>query len=557
MAKRGGGAPGSARQFFKKAKSVTLLDDTGDDGIATASASSSIPSKPSTFMLAGPKDAETALGWIGTVLAALSATWPSAVDRLLACLGRGIDIVTDYSGVGMPEHFFSMLTKTVQAKFPNSGVNRGCVKFLRASDCNQDCRRVLCNSNPGPQCILGDLTHRAPDQFLQKVKAMWGEMSCEFAKRKQVGEDKRVLVNDLGRQLALAAAEVAKESATAEVFPNDFASNAHLGGINSKDLCFKHDMLCSVFPGVHDRLVNGRICIAIAGMVCKDWSIRGSRMGFLGPSFLPWICWIREMLILLPVIIIAECTTLFDHETFAAAVACHYTLVSLVFSPTDVGMPVERIRKYMVLRRTTVCKSLMDFTPEGFGRVFFRQVKINGDVFYRAPAEMVEQLVAAMAKRMHLPAMPGRPWQWLQVAAQGTKARLEKALEHIQVKSQGRQLEALHLDVAQNIKFTAPTPFIPALLPNSIIYSTQFKRVMLAYEHMEVMGMGVFVDTDDETKCPFKELVMHESVKPKMIAQWAGNSMAASAVGTVTLYALCFSEIATAANQRQAHDSAL
>ena len=151
-------------------------------------------------------------------------------------------------------------------------------------------------------------------------------------------------------------------------------------------------MLRSVFPGVHDRLVNGRICIAIAGMVCKDWSIRGSRMGFLGPSFLPWICWIREMLILLPVIIIAECTTLFDHETFAAAVACHYTLVSLVFSPTDVGMPVERIRKYMVLRRTTVCKSLMDFTPEGFGRVFFRQVKINGDVFYRAPAEMVEQL---------------------------------------------------------------------------------------------------------------------------------------------------------------------
>ena len=136
-------------------------------------------------MLAGPKDAETALGWIGTVLAALSATWPSAVDRLLACLGRGIDIVTDYSGVGMPEHFFSMLTTTVQAKFPNSGVNRGCVKFLRASDCNQDCRRVLCNSNPGPQCILGDLTHRAPDQFLQKVKAMWGEMSCEFAKRKQ------------------------------------------------------------------------------------------------------------------------------------------------------------------------------------------------------------------------------------------------------------------------------------------------------------------------------------------------------------------------------------
>ncbi len=59
MAKRGGGAPDSARQCFKKAKSVTLLDDTGDDGIATASASSSIPSN---FMLAGPKDAETAFG---------------------------------------------------------------------------------------------------------------------------------------------------------------------------------------------------------------------------------------------------------------------------------------------------------------------------------------------------------------------------------------------------------------------------------------------------------------------------------------------------------------
>jgi hypothetical protein len=360
MATRGGGAPDSARQCFKKSKSATLLDDTGDDGIATASASSSTPS---TFMLVGPKIAEAALGWIGSVLAALSAAWPSAVDRLLACLGRGIDIVTDYSGVGMPEHFFSMLTKTVQAKFPNSGVNRGCLKFLRASDCNQDCRRVLCNSNPGPQCVLGDLTHRAPGQFLQKVKAMWGEMSREFARRKQAGEDKRLLVNDLGRQIALATAEVAKESATADVFPNEFANNAHLGGINSKELCFMHDMLCSVLPGVHDRLVNGRICIAIAGMVCTDWSIRGSRMGLLGPRLLPWICWIREMLIVLTVVITAECTTLFDHETFAAAVDCHYTLVSLVFSPTDVGMPVERIRKYMVLRMTTVCKSFMDFTP--------------------------------------------------------------------------------------------------------------------------------------------------------------------------------------------------
>ena len=301
--------------------------------------------------------------------------------------------------------------------------------------------------------------------------------------------------------------------------------------------------------------------MAVAGMTCTDWSSRGPRLGFLGDSFLAWIFWVREMLILMPVLIIGECTIHFNHQAFAGIMRGYYELGAVIFSPSDVGLPCERQRKYMILRRIGSCSPLVPFSLKGFGATMYRQVKANGDMYYQAPASLVNEFIVRLAAKMHLPPVNrgGQPWAWIQVASRGLEKRLSASLRRISDKVGGHALlEALHIDIAQTENFTGASPYIPALLPNSVMYSTVLRRPMLCQEHLEVMGMGIFMDESqqaeqDPGKCPFMPLVTDASdlafLSPTRIAKLVGNSMVAVAVGSVIVFALSFSDFSEVTHQ--------
>ena len=240
-----------------------------------------------------------------------------------------------------------------------------------------------------------------------------------------------------------------------------------------------------------------------------------------------------------------ECARGSDHQTGVKHLRDKFDVFALELCSTIFGSPCSRQRKYMILRRIGSCSPLVPFSLKGFGATMYRQVKANGDMYYQAPASLVNEFIVRLAAKMHLPPVNrgGQPWAWIQVASRGLKKRLSASLRRISDKVGGHALlEALHIDIAQTENFTGARPYIPALLPNSVVYSTVLRRPMLCQEHLEVMGMGIFMDESqqaeqDPSKCPFMPLVTDASdpdfLSPTRIAKLVGNSMVAAAVGSV------------------------
>ena len=279
----------------------------------------------------GPRDRQVVLHFMALTLTSRQAASPDAVTRLVGMCKRGIDVFTDYSGLGMPDHVFNMLRCELLKQYPHEVTSLECVRLLRASDVDEVCKTVLCRSVPGPQCVLGNILARAPEPLLSKIKDMWSEANREFQAKLAQGEDRRELVDILGQEMAVTAGDAVRE----DVFGagSDRAAAGELMAY-----CFKHQRMCQIFPGQDERKITGRCAVAVAGMTCADWSSRGPRLGFFGDSFLAWIFWVREMLILMPVLIIGECTIHFNHQAFAGIVRGYYELGAAIFSPSDVGL---------------------------------------------------------------------------------------------------------------------------------------------------------------------------------------------------------------------------
>ena len=73
-------------------------------------------------------------------------------------------------------------------------------------------------------------------------------------------------------------------------------------------LFFKHRQFCQY------QVIEGFISLIVAGISCIDWSTRGSRLCTLGKGVLPFLAFVRDLLITLPDIAVLECTKLYSHE---------------------------------------------------------------------------------------------------------------------------------------------------------------------------------------------------------------------------------------------------
>lgn len=111
----------------------------------------------------------------------------------------GLNLNTDYSGLGGPEVALQQVLLAVQEERPSI---QDCVVVSKAGDLLAHCRSVLLqHSGPSkPKCVFGDSLDRCPPQLLKRVqnmqKAIWKRANTALAK----GRAKREVIESLGNQ---------------------------------------------------------------------------------------------------------------------------------------------------------------------------------------------------------------------------------------------------------------------------------------------------------------------------------------------------------------------
>ena len=81
-----------------------------------------------------------------------------------------------------------------------------------------------------------------------------------------------------------------------------------------------------------------------------DFSLKGKRLAELGPTFVVFLCWCSQRLLLQEDIVVQENVPLFPAELLHRFLGCQYFVESVVFGPNELGWGVQRRRRWSVLR---------------------------------------------------------------------------------------------------------------------------------------------------------------------------------------------------------------
>ena len=179
------------------------------------------------------------------------------------------------------------------------------------------------------QCVHGNILDRCPEE-LAEVLAELREKYMHLA----VDE---MSVEEAGLAFMDEAIPCIQQSASAE-FESRHTVTAP---------CSMHKKACPVLP---PRSIEGirPLRAHIAGICCQDWSSMGHRQRWLGKGTEVLLTWCRERLMSDDSIVIVECVSQFDSETLRRILQEKFRMVCLDFSPSMLGEPVERHRKYMI-----------------------------------------------------------------------------------------------------------------------------------------------------------------------------------------------------------------
>ena len=202
----------------------------------------------------GPKSVADSFNWalhfIGSMyLLGLLSIGIDLSERLLNRLRTGLQMVTDYSGMGCPEEALRLICKAFE-----EDVTAG-VSFLRAGDVNPICRAVLAAHQgfTAPFCIFGDILQRCPPAILKKVQRISEKMKARARNAMARGMDHKSAMSKYALMFMNKGMEAMMES---------------IGDFNPADCvahCFKHAQQCRMFPDNGDGQNGSRLRGCVAG----------------------------------------------------------------------------------------------------------------------------------------------------------------------------------------------------------------------------------------------------------------------------------------------------
>ena len=459
--------------------------------------------------LPGPLDPEESMLWAVADLRGLTiqglkwfqCDFGRAARRRI---NQGIALTTDYSGIGCPEEalrqFFSS-SEFLALRLGEDWDPAGEAKCycLRAGDMSKHCRTILANpySRFSPQCLHGDIMERCPKKLKERMEKMRQRALDLVQKAQERGKPKESeALLEVGRNLVRKIAKFMLQGTAAS--HETALLNAH---------CYKCKKNCSVIQRPFEE-DDGVLRLHVAGVNCYDWSSMGQGSQWLGESLLPFVQWCKERLVMQEDLILVECVLNFDDTMLAELFAEDYDLLTLRVSPTLLGEPVERGRKYMILLR----KEKLEWHPaiakanavergslrleSAFSRLFARTLRMSGDMKFRAPQDDIAARLQTLAAAKKLPraTRSGRGWSSFQLCSQAMRdsvnAHESWLRSHI---GAGGSFDGWICNLAQRPAFMPPTQHVvPALLRKSQLWLMAKARRPLPMEMLEVQGWNIW-----------------------------------------------------------------
>lgn len=277
---------------------------------------------------------------------------------------------------------------------------------------------------------------------------------------------------------------------------------------------------------------------------------------------LPFLVWIVDLKLQDPTFVIQECTGRFDVTTFRSIMQPEFFVQNVKFCPTDLGIPVHRLRSYCFCTNKKYIVTRVPMSMECLQEVFFRKVVTDAQIFFRAPDSYVNQYLNQLAKAFNAPDIVTElkkegvnsykpehymgPGDCLRVQAHIRKAR-----------EQGQTFVCCM--PAQNEKFYKFDSACPALLRKSKIFGQTVvppptssseaaspktvSRLLTPYEHLGIQGVPVLLRRDHRLSrilpkaLTFSNIYYaRSSLVEASLASFAGNGMHLAQVGLCILF---------------------
>ena len=489
-----------------------------------------------TDVPAGPSDAHSAVHWASDSLRMLQVLSKKhfGIDfskHLTDIMRKGLAIRTDYSGIGTAELAAAHIAKAVEAQEDI----RAKLIVQRAGDMNHRCREVLQHhselSRPG--CVHKDMLERMPERLMKRLKRLHARHLIQVKQRIGKGEKKSEVYNNQGRKFMRQAVKFV------------FQDNVHVSEVVAH--CEVHDKDCAVLPGLPKKLKAAMVG-NIAGVNCYDWSSMGAMMKWLGPSVFAFLCWARERVLARQQeqFAIVECVIGFDDEFLAEIFDGHFSLTTLRITPTMLGDPIQRHRKYMILfsdsSKLQWHPSILKFgSPQAaFEKLFARNIIMDCDERLRAPAEDIASNHKVLAVRRGMPEVrrSGRNWTGFQILTPALKTAVRFHEQVIQ-ENEGTLKNPYVVNLHQSPNYVRTNRGVAsALLRTSRLWSVNKRRLLHPLEYLELQGLNIW--DNDEFQCEFASAL--RQLSERQVRQMAGNAMHLRVVGVAIMFCLACSQ---------------
>lgn len=229
-----------------------------------------------------------------------------------------------------------------------------------------------------------------------------------------------------------------------------------------------------------------------------------------------------------PDIIVNECTPFWLADDFFAAMYGDDAYVnSAVYSPTDMGIPMNRPRKCTIVIPGEARAPVFPFSLRLLRQVAFRTLCLRGSVFLQDSKEEIKEFLDEMAARRKLvPRADGRPYPCRQILDPGSGQRLAAFVER------ATDLD-VNADISQTVGFTNAMESLPTLVKNSQPYNLHLPQELFCAQ-----GIPFYVSADGlRGLVPPQLLEVHTDLL-KQAKKMAGNGMCVAQVGAALACAL-------------------
>lgn len=515
----------SLQQDGEASMSVDVGNDLAEDGVGSVT----LP-RPRIPRSPGPSTLDEIYGWPSFFLTRLHSLRPECIQLLLQKVKTGVNLFTDWSGMGCPEQSFSMLREGLEQLNMLTADAPDFLKCVRACDTLPLARKALLAFSAGGPChVFENIMDRVPANVQDQLKKLTAVAQEKLAKaplapgqkvnpkaREQLGEQ---LVRDMCDMLGTVQWHEAQTQ-----------------------LCHRHHgQCCPIWGGPEDRF-DGGFSMAIVGNECLDWTSFGKQAGECGDGLMVLLAWCFEMLALGVPCIIEECTPLFKlwilEYVFVTCTQGRYEMQSRVFSPTDLGIPASRPRQYAIITATSVISCVLPFASEEFEDMFFRDMQLTGSIFFNrigGPVERKQFKLHLMEQRgLMLRNQSIASVAWADVLSAGNRMRLKGFIKLAKKKfgfPQGI------VDVMQNSSYSSGLPsVVPTLRRKGTVMDLSSMRPLLPAAHFDVMGIPLHGSEHCSHHSPLARFV--PTLSFSQMQELCGNAMHLSAVGLCITYCL-------------------